>query len=48
MSYYRNAAGNVAKVLLTAGRVVVMVGYKTLFFTDSDSARLFLGSRGYY
>ena len=48
MSYYRDAAGNVAKVLLTAGRVVVMVGYKTMFFRDSEQARLFLGSRGYF
>lgn len=48
MSYYRDASGNVAKVLLTAGRVVVMVGYKTLFFADSEQARRFLGARGYY
>lgn len=48
MSYYRDAAGNVAKVLFTAGRVVVMVGYKTMFFTDSEQARLFLGARGYF
>ena len=48
MSYYRDSSGNVAKVLFTAGRVVVMVGYKTLFFADSEQARLFLGSRGYY
>ena len=48
MSYYRDSAGNVAKVLFTAGRVVVMVGYKTLFFTDSEQARSFLGARGYF
>ena len=48
MRYYRDSAGNVAKVILSAGRVVVMVGYKTLFFIDSEQARLFLGARGYY
>ena len=48
MSYYRDAAGNVAKVIYAAGRVVVMVGFRTLFFTDSEQARLFLGSRGYF
>ena len=48
MSYYRDSAGNVAKVLFTAGRVVVMVGYKTMFFADSEQARLFLVARGYY
>ena len=48
MSYYRDATGNVAKVIFTAGRVVVMVGFRTLFFTDSEQARLFLGSRGYF
>lgn len=48
MRYYRDSVGNVAKVLFTAGRVVVMVGYKTLFFADSEQARLFLGARGYF
>lgn len=48
MRYYRDSAGNVAKVILSAGRVVVMVGYKTLFFADSEQARSFLGARGYF
>lgn len=48
MRYYRDSSGNVAKVIFTAGRVVVMVGFRTLFFTDSEQARLFLGSRGYF
>jgi len=40
MSYYRDSAGNVAKVLLTAGRVVVMVGFRTFFFTDDGAVRV--------
>lgn len=48
MSYYRDAAGNVAKVIYAAGRVVVMVGFRTFFFTDDGAARSFLGARGYY
>ena len=48
MSYYRDAAGNVAKVIFTAGRVVVMVGFRTFFFTDDGAARSFLVANGYY
>jgi hypothetical protein len=48
MSYYRDSAGNVAKVIFTAGRVVVMVGFRTFFFTDDGAARSFLGARGYF
>ena len=38
MSYYRDSASNVAKVIFTAGRVVVMVGFRTFFFTDGGAA----------
>lgn len=48
MSYYRDSAGNVAKVIFTAGRVVVMLEYKTIFFNDPGAARAFLVARGYY
>lgn len=48
MSYYRNAAGAVAKVMRTGGRVVVMAGCRTMFFLDMASARAFLADRGYY
>ena len=48
MSYYRDSSGNVAKVIFTAGRVVVMVGFRTFFFTDDGAARSFLGACGYF
>lgn len=48
MRHYYNSVGKVAKVLRSWGRVVVMVGYKTMFFTDSEQARLFLVEHGYY
>lgn len=48
MSYYKNPSGNVAKVMRTSCRVVVMVGFRTLFFNDMASARSFLAARGYY
>lgn len=48
MSYYRNTAGAVAKVMRTGCRVVVMAGCRTMFFLDMAAARAFLADRGYY
>ena len=48
MSYYKNSVGNVAKVLRSWGRVVVMTGYKTLFFDDMASANSYLLNMGFY
>lgn len=48
MKFYRNAAGNTAKVMQTAAAVVVMAGFRTLFFPDMDMARDYLTARGYY
>ena len=48
MSFYRNAAGAVAKVMRTGCRVVVMAGCRTMFFGDMAAARAFLADHGYY
>ena len=48
MSYYRNHSGNVAKVLHSWERVVVMLEYKTIFFNNPGAARSFLVEHGYY
>lgn len=48
MKFYRNAAGNTAKVMRTAAAVVVMTDFRTFFFPDMDMARDYLTARGYY
>ena len=48
MRFYRNAAGNTAKVMETAAAVVVMTEFRTMFFPDMGMARDYLTARGYY
>lgn len=48
MNFYKDHAGNVAKVLPSFGRVVVMARYKTMFFPDMESANAYLINMGFY
>jgi hypothetical protein len=48
MSFYRNCSGAVAKLLRSCGMVVVMTGYRTMFFDDVESANKYLLNIGFY
>ena len=48
MSFYKNSVGNVAKVLNSCGRVIVMTGYRTLFFDSMTDANSYLLGLGFY
>ena len=48
MKYYRNASGDMAKLMQTAAAVVVMAGFRTMFFPNMEMARDYLTARGYY
>ena len=48
MSFYKNYSGAVAKLLRSCDRVVVMTGYRTMFFDDVESANDYLLNMGFY
>lgn len=48
MRYYKNSFGAVAKVLVTGSKVVVMFGFRTIFFDTFSAAGAFLAANGYY
>ena len=48
MTYYKTSSGAVAKVLRSPGKIIVMFGYRTLFFDTDAAAGAFLASRGFF
>lgn len=48
MSFYKNSSSGVAKVISSWGRVVVMTGYRTLFFNSTADANAYLLNMGFY
>lgn len=48
MKYYKNSCGAVAKLLRTQTQVILMFGYRTLFFDDDIEANEYLRLNGFY
>ena len=48
MSYYINSSGAVLKLLQTPSKIIVMCGFRTLFFDTNTDAGDFIRARGFY
>ena len=48
MTYYRSYSGDVAKVLCSPGKIIIMFGFRTLFFDTDAAAGAFLAARGFF
>lgn len=48
MTYYKTSSGAVAKVLRSPGKIIVMFGFRTMFFDTDAAAGAFLRSNRFY
>ena len=48
IKYYKNAGNETAKIIISNASTVIMFKFRTMFFPDPETAKIYLNSIGFY
>ena len=48
IKYYKNSGNETAKIIISNASTVIMFRFRTMFFPDPETAKIYLNSIGFY